>query len=242
MSKRVKIITPQNKTYRFDMVENQSSNHKLSLTRYPVQDGTPITDHAFKEPETINMSVSVSDIELSSYDNSFSDVNSRAEKALKIIKGWQDKVLLLTVQTKFLKYENMVLESISEASNNKNKNKLNASLTFRKIRIAKMEEIVVGPFETDDSATYESEYQNNGSSEGNVETSDILDVASDILNGDVEGALAGIIGFLAGEISGMIIPGSSTTAGTFTEGIVESAVVGSNEFLTETWKKFKGLF
>lgn len=234
MGRRVKITLPTGETYRFDAIFGQEDTSRLSITSYPVQDGTPITDHAYKEPEDVSMIVNISDIKLPSYDDSFANVNSRAETAKAELKRWQNEVLLLTVQTKFEVFKNMILVGISTSIDKRNGNVLKSSLTFKRIRIATVEEIVAGPFENGNSASYESAYQNNGQVQGNEIVNEVIDIAGSTIGGVVAGA---VVGAVIGGILGSIIPGAGTIAGAILGAKLGAIAGGSIGFLTKTWDK-----
>lgn len=226
MSKKVKITTPNGSVYRFDLVTSQNVSGESTLTTYPVQNGSPITDHIYLNPETVSMTVKVSDIKLSSYDNSFDDINSRAEKASDIIDSWRKNALLLNVQTKFKKFSNMILVGVNNIVNSSiNGNVYEAVLTFQKIRIATIEEIEVGPFE---NSTYESAYQNNGNVEGQVVESEVVDIIGETIGGFVAGATAGAA---IGAIVGSIIPGAGTIAGAAIGAGIGATIGGAYNFL-----------
>ena len=234
MGRRVKITLPTGEILRFDAVFNQSDTSRLAITSYPVQDGTPVTDHAYLEPEDVSMIINVSDIKLPSYDDSFADVNSRAETAKIEIKRWQKDVLLLTVQTKFEVYKNMILTSVGTSVDKRNSNVLKANLMFKKIRIAQVEEITAGPFEDGNSAAYESAYQNNGQVQGSEIENDLIDIAGATIGGVVAGAAVGAV---IGGILGSVIPGAGTIAGAILGAKLGAVVGGSAGFLTKTWGK-----
>lgn len=233
MSKRVKITIPNGNIFRFDAVFNQSINSNLVLTSYPVQDGSPVTDHAYKEPEYISMRIKVSDIKLSTYDSSFDDVNSRGEKAFETLQQWQTDVYLLKVQTKFKMLTNMILVGVQNIVDSaRSANVFEAILTFRKIRIAKIEEIEVGPFEDEDSSAYESPYQNNGNVQGQLLDDESIDVIGSVIGGAIGGAVVGAaIGALVGTF---IIPGAGTIGGALIGAGIGSVVGGAFGFLTAT--------
>ena len=233
MSKRVKITVPTGDVFRFDAVFNQSVNSNLILTSYPVQDGSPVTDHAYKEPEYISMRIKVSDIKLSTYDNSFDDVTSRGEKAFKVLQLWQKNVYLLKVQTKFKLLTNMILVGVQNmVDSSRNANVFEAILTFRKIRIARIEEVEVGPFENGNSSAYESPYQNNGNVQGQVVEDEVIDIAGATIGGILAGGAAGAA---IGAVVGTIIPGAGTIAGAVLGGAIGAIVGGAFGFLTKTF-------
>lgn len=233
MSKRVKVTVPNGDVFRFDAVFNQSVNSNVIVTSYPVQDGSPITDHAYKEPEYISMRIKVSDIKLSTYDNSFDDVNSRGEKAFKLLQLWQSNVYLLKVQTKFKLFNNMILTGVQNIVDSaKSSNVFEAILTFRKIRIARIEEIEVGPFENEDSSAYESPYENNGNVQGQIVDDEMIDIAGATIGGLLAGAASGAA---IGGIVGTIIPGAGTIAGAVLGGAIGAIVGGAFGFLTKTF-------
>lgn len=226
MSKRVKITTPSGEVYRFDIVPSQNVDEQSILTTYPVQNGTPITDHVYLNPVSVSMTVKVSDIKLSTYDNSFDDVNSRAERAKKIISDWRRNALLLKVQTKFDLYTNMVLVGVQNiVDSSRNSNVYEAVLTFQEIRIATIEEVEVGPFE--DSA-YESAYQNNGNVEGQVIEDEVVDSVGNAIGGAISGAA---LGTAIGGIVGSVIPGAGTIAGAVVGAGIGAVVGGAYTFL-----------
>ena len=240
MARRVKITTPSGDVYRFDAVFNQNITSRLVITQYPVEDGSPITDHVYKEPETLSLSVAVSDVKLSTADNSFDGVNSRGEEAERILTSWQENALLLKVQTKFKLIENMILESVNTVIDNSvNANTLTAVLTFRKVRIPVVEETTAGPFPNETVAAFESEYQNNGDVQGDTITDAVVDVAGATIGGSIAGAA---IGAALGGIVGSIVPGAGTIAGAIAGAKIGAIVGGSTGFITKTWQKVSGFF
>ena len=48
------------KTYYFRTASNVAPTMRTSLTSYPTTEGTPITDHAYRNPTQVSMSISAS--------------------------------------------------------------------------------------------------------------------------------------------------------------------------------------
>lgn len=86
-----------------DVIIEETHSDEMEITQHPVQQGAAISDHAYKKPMTLKMSV------LFGKD----DINITYQKLLEM----QDKAQLIDVITGKRSYKNMILKSLSVTTN-----------------------------------------------------------------------------------------------------------------------------
>ena len=132
------------KTYYFRTASNVAPTMRTSLTSYPTTEGTPITDHAYRNPTQVSMIISAS--LYGSANNIFYYKSKGQEVALTspqvklLIKEWKDNSYRLTINTResdrFVKFNNMVITNLTWSEDGTSLGVWEPTITFEEIRIA----------------------------------------------------------------------------------------------------------
>lgn len=121
-------VMPQRKidTINVNVILNESTTDKLSITQHPVQMGAMISDHAFKEPTALTMQI------LQSY-NSTTSLTALWKQFLDL----QNSRIPFTVVTPKRTYANLLLASVSVTTDKSSENCLSVNLTFQEVIIVR---------------------------------------------------------------------------------------------------------
>jgi Dit-like tail protein len=150
----------------FDSVIRERRNSKLKVTKNPVADGVPISDHAYLEPKELEIEIRVSDTWLHARDE-FGTVKSdpytsqqgpdalalrgstgetsRAATALTILYNLQESAEPFSVQTGLRLFPNMVIEEIEDESTVKNPTTLSARIMLVEVKRVSTRTVVYPP-------------------------------------------------------------------------------------------------
>jgi hypothetical protein len=119
--------------YFFDGVFKIEHSSTRRLTMHPVQTGANISDHSFQIPSRITMEIGVSD-SMDIYRNDWRGNSlSKSVNAYHQLKKLQDSGEPLTVYTRLMNYENMVIESITTPEDYKTLYSMKALISFQQI-------------------------------------------------------------------------------------------------------------
>ena len=88
-----------------DVTIEETGEDTLEITQHPVQQGAAITDHAYKKPVTLKMTMGFSDVS--------GDINETYKKLLAL----QEKREPIDVMTGKRSYKNMMIKSLSVTTN-----------------------------------------------------------------------------------------------------------------------------
>lgn len=111
------------------VVVNESTNDTLTITKQPVQQGASITDHAYKEPTTLSMTIY------------FSDNATLFLSSVSLSKIYQDLLDLQASRTPFdvitpkRIYHNMLISSIGMTTDKYTENALKIDISMQEIII-----------------------------------------------------------------------------------------------------------
>lgn len=86
-----------------DVVVEETHSDEMEVTQHPVQQGASISDHAYKKPATLKMSLMFGK----------NDISTTYQKLLKM----QNEAQLVDVITGKRAYKNMILKSLSVTTN-----------------------------------------------------------------------------------------------------------------------------
>lgn len=150
----------------FDSVISERRNSKLTVTKNPVADGVPISDHAFTEPKELEVQIRVSDTWLHARDEfgtlksdpytsqqgpdalrvrGSTGETSRSATALAILYDLQESAEPFSVQTGLRLFPNMVIEEIEDESTVKNPTTLSARITLVEVKRVSTRTVVYPP-------------------------------------------------------------------------------------------------
>lgn len=132
------------KTYYFRTASNVSPTMRTSLTSYPTTEGTPIADHAYRNPAQISMVISASLYGSANnifyYNSKGQEVALTSPQVKLLIKEWKDNSYRLTINTregdKFEKFNNMVISNLNWSEDGVSLGIWQPTITFEEIRIA----------------------------------------------------------------------------------------------------------
>lgn len=105
-----------------DVIINENTTDTLVITKQPVQTGTPITDHAYKEPTTLSMKIRFN-------DNLFTSLSKLYEKLLDL----QDPPEPFDVVTPKRVYTNMLIAVLGCTTDRFTENVLAIDITFQQV-------------------------------------------------------------------------------------------------------------
>lgn len=132
------------KTYYFRTASNVAPTLRTSLTAYPTTEGTPISDHAYRQPAQVSMTISSSLYGSANnifyYNSKGQEVALTSPQVKSLIKEWKDNSYRLTINTregdKFEKFNNMVITNLSWAEDGTSLGVWQPTISFEEIRIA----------------------------------------------------------------------------------------------------------
>ena len=132
------------KTYYFRTASNVAPTLRTSLTSYPTTEGTPISDHAYRQPAQVSMTISASLYGSANnifyYNSKGQEVALTSSQVKSLIKEWKDNSYRLTINTregdKFEKFNNMVITNLSWAEDGTSLGVWQPTISFEEIRIA----------------------------------------------------------------------------------------------------------
>jgi len=105
-----------------DVVVKEDTNDTLTITKQPVQQGASITDHAYKEPTVLSMSIFFQDNFLVSLS-----------KLYKELLDLQTNRVPFTVTTPKRIYESMLIATLSQTTDKYTENCLALNVTFQEV-------------------------------------------------------------------------------------------------------------
>jgi LysM repeat protein len=109
----------------FDAVLNTNHVSKLTATSHPVEGGANITDHAFVDPKEVTIEIGMTDC----------NGVGVSDKMFAALQSLQESRRPMVIQTRFRKYTNMLIMSMSVPDDYMTVNALKAVLMCREIPI-----------------------------------------------------------------------------------------------------------
>lgn len=117
-----------------NVVINESTNDTLTITKQPVQQGASISDHAYKEPTSLSMTIHQADNGLiSGLLSTFS--SNGLSSIYQDFLDLQSSRVPFDVVTKKRIYKSMLISSIGLTTDKHTENILALSLTFQEVLI-----------------------------------------------------------------------------------------------------------
>lgn len=161
------IISPTFGNFIFDAVFNTDHSANLTVTQHPVQSGASISDHAFMEPDEVNIEIGMTDVAAGASDGSSRSVNAYTQ--LRAIMELREPVTLIT---RLKTYSDMIVTSMSAPDDVKTMHALRASIYFQKINIVNVSTVTVQETVTSSktSTTETSEKKSSGDATAKTST------------------------------------------------------------------------
>ncbi len=157
MAVKTMINSPTYGRFVFDAVFDTSHNANLMVTEHPVQSGGSVADHAFMEPDEVQLEIGMSDVATSVGTNHSVNAYTR----LRAIMASREPVTLVT---RLKTYQNMLIVSLSAPDDYTTMNALRASVGFKQINIVSVSTVRVQ--QTVSASTTTSQTGNTGSGGG----------------------------------------------------------------------------
>ena len=107
-----------------NVIISENTNDTLTITRQPVQQGASITDHAYKEPTVLTMSMLFK-------DNFFTSLS----KLYKQLQDLQSSRVPFTITTKKRIYRNMLISTLALQTDKLTENVLAINASFQEVII-----------------------------------------------------------------------------------------------------------
>lgn len=144
----------------FDTNIREMHASELTVTDNPVETGVVVSDHAYMQPDKLDMDARVSDVSIHGIDafndpfssvetDDFGDVSlssvSRSQAAWKILTDLQRSAQPFQVQTGLKLYQNMVIVSLSGVQDKDTANVLDFHVTLRAVEIVSTQAVTFPP-------------------------------------------------------------------------------------------------
>lgn len=134
----------------FDASLSETHSMNAAVTDHPVEEGSEISDHIRRQPDSVQITGIVSDTPIiwlasiaapSPLMNDLTPVRDRAELAYAELQRLMNQGETVEVVTSLRIYENMAITSLSITRDSINGNVLNATIGLREIIVAKSETV-----------------------------------------------------------------------------------------------------
>lgn len=133
-----------------DVSDDENHNSRLDLTKFPIETGANVNDHAHFEPKQIQINGKVVDFPLRTaplpalgLPQIFEGREGRANEILDTLLRLQESVTLFEIHARARIYSNMVLASIGGAR--KSGAMISLSLGFEEVRFADSQYVPIKP-------------------------------------------------------------------------------------------------
>ena len=103
--------TVDDKTYYIDGSLRTEHSNRMTKTRHPIQNGTPISDHAYREPSRVTLEVVFTDV-LQDFKTLYTDSSTKSISAYSAFIALQRSKHPITLTTKLAEYTGMLIEDI----------------------------------------------------------------------------------------------------------------------------------
>ncbi len=126
------------------VVINENTNDTLTITKQPVQQGASITDHAYKEPTTLNMQIFFQTglSSITGLSSLLSNSNGLAQ-LYQTLLDLQISRVPFDISTPKRIYKNMLLAVISQTTDRTTENCLSINASFQEIIIVNISTVTV---------------------------------------------------------------------------------------------------
>lgn len=103
--------TIDNKTYYVDGSLRTEHSNRMTKTRHPIQNGTPISDHMYREPSRVILEAVFTDV-LQDFKTLYTDSSTKSISAYGAFIALQRSKHPITLTTKLAEYTGMLIEDI----------------------------------------------------------------------------------------------------------------------------------
>lgn len=138
MATKQKLLVKSKSFGRLSVDAVISTDHQanLTLTEHPVQQGAPVSDHAYMNPDEVSVEIGMTDVmEGSGADHSVNAYNT--------FRALMEKREPVTVVTRLKTYEDMMITTISSLDDHTTMHALRATIYFTKVNIVDVSTVKV---------------------------------------------------------------------------------------------------
>lgn len=130
-----------------NVIIQENANDTLTITKQPVQQGASITDHSYKEPTSLSMTIYFADNNLSnllSFNTLLHPLDALSNTLGGLSKVYQDLLDLqssrspIDVITPKRIYHNMLISTIAQTTDKNTENCLKIDISFQEVIIVKV--------------------------------------------------------------------------------------------------------
>lgn len=126
----------------FDCYLKMTHTSTLTITDQPVQTGAALTDHAYMQPQELQMDIGMSDVAKSFIPGQFTG-SSRSYSAYQVLKQLQALRIPLQITTRLNTYQNMLIEVISAPDDYTTQYGMKCTVTFREVLVAQVQTVKI---------------------------------------------------------------------------------------------------
>ena len=155
MSERTLLIDADGNRYLFDAVFSAAHELSLSVTNHPVQSGAAVADHAYLQPETVTLSVGMSDA-MTGAGTIAGEGGERSVSAYQKLLELARARRPLTLATRLETYSNMLIETVAAEETADSMNALRAEITLRRLNMVRLAEVSVQQTASSSKIAYET--------------------------------------------------------------------------------------
>lgn len=205
--------TSSNITYFFKGYTSGQVNKNSTITSYTTVEGTPMSDYSYRELNDITLNLTVSDLNQAGKYTYYSENVYRTggiKELQELLNEWQSKCILLTVQTRTEKFDNMVIKSVSYDERDDNRGAFEPTIVLQEQRRAYLNVVQMGPFSTPTSRANHVSETSTGNDSGTSAAFKVGQAAGTIGSAALLGAGIGaavghpVIGAAVGAVAGII--------------------------------------
>jgi hypothetical protein len=118
-----------------DVTIEEHHTDEIEVSRHPIEQGAPISDHAYKRPAQLTMRVGWSDSTVGLIGNQFIGIGLEGAilDTYRQLQRLQESLQLFTVVTGKRTYHNMLMVSLSVSTTKESENTLIAEIRFEEV-------------------------------------------------------------------------------------------------------------
>lgn len=125
------------------------------MTNHPVQSGAAVADHAYLQPETVTLSVGMSDAMIGA-GTIAGEGGERSVSAYQKLLELARARRPLTLATRLETYSNMLIETVSAEETADSMNALRAEITLRRLNMVRLAQVSVQQTASSSKIAYET--------------------------------------------------------------------------------------
>jgi len=130
-------------TFAADLVISEEHKRSSQVCTHPIEDGTEIADYVLVSPKTITAVLLLSNYSIRRAGDAYVGNERHAEESYEILETVQTEKCKCNFMSSITKYRDYVIEELDFTRDKDSGNAIKVSLTFREIKVAKSETVIV---------------------------------------------------------------------------------------------------